>query len=181
MKKKEEKTFNLVMEVKHSEIGKAKAKKPPKKLAQRALPTSFRDVFFPLYQRKRKQSMEIHSSSSSSQAPVQEEQKSPEEMQLEFSARSMLDLTNKVDRFEEFGMLTPGDDKTSVNAFSESYRKCKAHLKIHDFEKSLYPPNVVRQAEKEGTMPKCVFLPSRALIRDMMRRVVEFENSYVPE
>ena len=115
MKKEEERTFNLVMDVKGALGEGTKSKQQSQKLQQqRTLPCSRQAVFF---------------------NPGEEEK----EIQLEFAAKTYLDLTNKVHSFEEFGMFTPGDDKASVNCFSDSYRKCKEHLKVHDFERSLYP------------------------------------------
>ena len=48
-------------------------------------------------------------------------------------------------------------------------------------DKQLYPMKVMHRSNKEGTMPKCIFLPSRRLIRLMIRQVIDQESSYVTE
>jgi hypothetical protein len=46
---------------------------------------------------------------------------------------------------------------------------------------SLYPANVIRKAEKTGIPPRCIFVPSRELIRRMMRSLLEHENGFEEE
>jgi hypothetical protein len=69
-------------------------------------------------------------------------------------------------------MLSPSTDINAVEDLVTSYNKARHHIKFHDFEKSLYPKAVMRQADKEGTIPKCIFLPSRKMIRTMFEHVI---------
>ena len=85
--------------------------------------------------------------------------RSDDEIRLDFSAHALLDTTNEVQTFEEFGMLTPGRETRQMDDLIESYQTSKEHLRLHDFEQSLYPREIMRKAEREGIMPKCIFLP----------------------
>lgn len=76
-------------------------------------------------------------------------------------------MDNKVSSFEEFGMLAPSGDINAVEDLVTSYNKARNNIQFHNFEKSLYPSAVMRKADKQGTIPKCIFLPSRDMIRTM--------------
>ena len=70
-------------------------------------------------------------------------------------------------------MLTPSGDLTAAEDLVTSFKKAQEHIKFHNFEKSLYPLKVMQAADQMGTIPKCIFLPSRDLLRTMITHVVE--------
>jgi hypothetical protein len=83
-----------------------------------------------------------------------------------------MDLTNTIGTFEEVGMASPFSTKKSfANAIS--------HVKTFDFYTGVYGevPDEVKKAISNGEYikpPKTRFVPSRTLLRKMMRAVVKY-------
>jgi hypothetical protein len=78
-------------------------------------------------------------------------------------------------------MLTPGRENKQMDDLLASYQASKEHLRLHDFEQSLYPRDLMRKAEREGCLPQVLFLPCQKLTRLMIKHAVEQESSYQSE
>jgi hypothetical protein len=88
------------------------------------------------------------------------------------SMRCDMDTTNTVDTFEEVGMANPWSTK-------KSFLDALSHVKTFDFYTGVYGevPEEFKQAISNGEHikpPKTRFVPSRTLIRKMMRAVVKY-------
>jgi len=82
-----------------------------------------------------------------------------------------MDITHTVDSFEEVGMANPWCTK-------RSFADALSHVKTFDFFTGVYGemPDEVTKAISNGEYikpPKTRFVPSRTLIRKMMRAVVK--------
>jgi hypothetical protein len=84
-----------------------------------------------------------------------------------------MDRENKVSNFYELGMTDPFKTKKSIeDAISE--------VKTFDFFTQVYPLAVMRgiveafKNEEIGQAPKCIFVPEKALLRQMMKALLKY-------
>jgi hypothetical protein len=84
-----------------------------------------------------------------------------------------MDRVNKVLNFYELGMTDPFKTKKSLkDAISE--------VKTFDFFTEVYPEAVMKQIteaiknEHEVQAPRCIFVPEKALLRQMMKALLKY-------
>ena len=84
-------------------------------------------------------------------------------------ARLNFDFTNKVEKLEDFTMVTPTSE---VIMLKSSIYKVIKHVN-NPFYKNLYPKHVIKQAMEDKTPPRCIFLPDNALIRSLLNAMIQ--------
>lgn len=84
-----------------------------------------------------------------------------------------LDNQNKVNSFEEIGMLNPFHTKKSAI-------EATMLVKTFDWQTEIYPDQVIRQlleavrTQDKVKPPKTIFIPTKSLCQTMIRALVEF-------
>ena len=71
-----------------------------------------------------------------------------------------MDMKNHVTEFEKFMMTDPDED-----TWEENIKKAKENLKMQNFETAkVYPTSIMEKATETGKPPRCIFIPSKAII-----------------
>jgi hypothetical protein len=84
-----------------------------------------------------------------------------------------MDFKNQIDEFEDVGMLNPFET-------TQSFVKAHETLKYYNFNTEVYPDTVISElleATKEHRNikpPKCIFVPSKKIVRIMIKAMAEF-------
>jgi hypothetical protein len=87
-----------------------------------------------------------------------------------------MDLSNEITDMEDIIMINPLDEKKST-------QKCKDNAIEYDFFSQVYPDHIIARvvaaALSEGkiTPPKCIFKPSKELIRTMIRINIKYSKT----
>lgn len=87
-----------------------------------------------------------------------------------------MDMSNEITDMEDIIMINPLDEKKSM-------RKCRENVKVYDFYSQVYPESVISKViaaalgEGKITPPKCIFKPSKELIRTMIRINIKYSKT----
>ena len=72
-----------------------------------------------------------------------------------------MDMKHKVTQFEQFMMTDPDEGN-----WWASLKKAKTHLSLQSFgDSKVYPAAVRKESELTGKPPKCIFIPSKKVLR----------------
>ena len=92
--------------------------------------------------------------------------------------RFQMDMQNKIESFEDTGMVDPF-------RFDESLEEVKQIVEEQDFSTDVYPQQIMgplrREIKEKPDLvifdhPKLIFVPSQEIIRTMIRALVEWGN-----
>jgi hypothetical protein len=78
-------------------------------------------------------------------------------------AKFRLDFINKVESLDSMTMFDP------KKSLAEGIETAGKFLDNKTYYKPVYPPMVDKMAERTLTAPKCIFIPTKPLIRHIMR------------
>ena len=99
---------------------------------------------------------------------------------LKLAMKADLDLKNKIESFSSVLLVDPFNQ-------AKSLQLAESQIISYDFAKEVYPSFNIKEileATKEKRNikpPKCIFLPSREIVRAMIRAIMKWGNSDTEE
>ena len=92
-------------------------------------------------------------------------------------ARLNFDFRNRVEKLEDFLMMDPSSD---IKVVKKNLKKVK-QLASRPFYNNVYPQKVIDEANKEGIPPRCIYLPTKELMRKLITYVAQKSKSETNE
>ena len=86
---------------------------------------------------------------------------------MKFETLMMMDRTNTVATFASIGMIDPYE-KPAKDALAKAKKTVDEYLWNND----VYPKDTMKAAHKLLQPPKCIFIPSKKMMRSMVKAVV---------